>query len=63
MSLSSQCPRASSEIPIKNNMNFVTQVVAEITLAVGGVQIEEPQVDYLAFKTREEPLSFSPNLN
>jgi hypothetical protein len=33
-------------------------VVAEITLAVGGVQIEEPQVDYLAFKTREKLFLF-----
>jgi hypothetical protein len=37
-------------------------VVAEITLAVGGVQIEEPQVDYLAFKTREA-FPFLQNLN
>jgi hypothetical protein len=33
---------------------FILKVVSEITMAVGGVQIEEPEIDYLAFQTRLE---------
>ena len=33
------------------------QVVSEITVAVGGVQIEAPEVDYLAFQTSDSTIN------
>ena len=33
------------------------QVVSEITVAVGGVQIEGPEVDYLTFQTSDSTIN------
>ena len=39
------------------NDNNIVQIVSEITEAVGGVQIEEPLVDYLSFQTSDSSIN------
>ena len=38
-------------------VDVTDQVVAEITAAVGGVQIEEPEVDYISFQTSDSSIN------
>ena len=33
------------------------EVVSEITVAVGGVQIEAPEIDYLSFQTSDSTIN------
>jgi len=41
----------------ENTLDVTNQIVSEITEAVGGVQIEEPLVDYLSFQTSDSSIN------
>jgi len=49
-------PPCTSPLPAEGE-DVTDQVVREITTAVGGVQIESPEIDYLAFQTSDSTIN------
>eukprot|EP00088_Acartia_fossae_P052534 TRINITY_DN5937_c0_g1_i4.p1 TRINITY_DN5937_c0_g1~~TRINITY_DN5937_c0_g1_i4.p1 ORF type:complete len:499 (-),score=122.19 TRINITY_DN5937_c0_g1_i4:604-2100(-) len=54
-----ECAQESAEEGKENNCNLdvTEQIVSEISAAVGGVQIEEPTIDYLSFQTSDSSIN------
>jgi len=50
------CSRVAN-LTVPDGIDVTEQVVNEITVAVGGVQIEAPDIDYLAFQTSDSTIN------
>jgi len=48
---------AVPKVSVPAGLDATEQVVNEITVAVGGVQIQAPQIDYLAFQTSDSTIN------